>query len=98
VIDEIIYRQNNIKMVEIEIPKKSCYYGMYLSQIDFKSRGLILLAIIDKSRGSKLLITDRSINQRLREGDMLILIGKEDDLQRFEESLTETESSTEIFA
>lgn len=86
-IDEILYRKHDLKIVEVEIPAESHYNGTYISQIDFKSRGLILLAIVDKNRQSKLLVTDKGINQKLKDGDILILIGRADDLERFEAQL-----------
>jgi voltage-gated potassium channel len=87
-IDDILYRQGGVKMVEIEIPEQSPCDGKHLREIDFKSRGLILLAIVDQSKKSKLLITDRSIDQRVYAGELLIIIGKEEDLQRFRERLS----------
>ena len=83
-IDEIIYKQNSIKMAEITLPVDSAIDTKRISEVDFRSFGIILIAIIDKERGSDLYFVDHRLDHKLDAGDTLVVVAKEEDLARFE--------------
>lgn len=89
-IDEIIYHKSNIKMAEIEIPEKTFLDGKHLNEIDFKSMGLVLIAVIDREFGNEALIADKRIDHKLDGGDILVLVGKESDIGMFKEKIKGT--------
>ena len=86
-LDDIIYKQNNIKMAEIELPKKSFLDGAFVHDINFKKMGVILVAIIDKELGHELVFTDHRINHKLDAGDVLVIVAKDDDLKSFKDKV-----------
>jgi len=89
-LDEIVYKQNNLQMAEIEIPKGSFLDGVFLNNIDFKSLGVILIAIIDIELGHELIFTDHRMNNKLDTGDVLVVVGEIDVLRKFKETIAAT--------
>jgi len=82
-IDEIIYKENNLKMAEITLPKDSPVDKKLLSQIDFKAQGIVLIAIIDTERGRELSFVDHSIDHKLDSGDTLVVVAQKENLEKF---------------
>jgi voltage-gated potassium channel len=86
-LDEIIYMQNDLQMAEIILEEKSFLDDTYIRDINFKSMGVILVAIIDKELGHEIIFTDHRINHKLDAGDTLVVVAKKDDLKNFIENL-----------
>ena len=82
-VDEIIYKENDLKMAEIVLPKDSSVDQKLLSQFDFKAHGIVLIAIIDKEKGNDLHFVDHRVDHKLDAGDTLVVVAKEDDFERF---------------
>ena len=51
--------------------------------------GIILIAIIDKELGQELIFTDHRINHKLDFDDTLVVVAKDNDLDRFKRYLIE---------
>ena len=86
-LDEIIYKQNDLKMLEIELEENTFLEGKYINDIKFRQMGIILIAIIDKELGYELIFTDHKINHKLDAGDILVIVAKENDIRKFQEML-----------
>jgi len=86
-LDEIIYKQNDIKMAEIELPQGSFLDAKLVSEVAFKAMGVILVAIIDKELGHELVFTDHRVDHKLDAGDILVVVAKTDDLARFRQKI-----------
>ena len=86
-LDEIVYNQNDLQMLEIELPDNTFLEGKYVNEINFRQMGLILIAIIDKELGYELVFTDHRINHKLDSGDILVIVAKKEDIARFKEKL-----------
>ena len=86
-LDEIIYKQNDLKMLEIELQENTFLEGRYINEISFRQMGIILIAIIDKELGYELIFTDHKINHKLDAGDILVIVAKESDIRKFQEML-----------
>jgi len=86
-LDEIVYKQNDLKMLELEIPANTFLEGKYVSEINFREMGIILIAIIDKELGYELIFTDHRINHKLDGGDILVIVAKEENITKFQEKL-----------
>ena len=86
-LDEIIYKQSNLQMAEIVLPKNSFLEAQLVKEIPFKKMGIILIAIIDKELSNELIFTDHRINHKLDAGDTLVMVAKEKDLHRFKEKI-----------
>ena len=87
-VDEIIYKENDIKMAEITLPQNSPLDGKLVSEIDFKKLGIVLIAIIDKERGNELSFVDRRVDHKLDGGDTLVVVAKKDDFESFKNYLS----------
>jgi voltage-gated potassium channel len=86
-VDEIIYKENDIKMAEIVLPKGSPLDEKYVSEIDFKKMGIVLIAIIDEERGHELAFVDRRVDHKLDAGDTLVVVAKNEDFEKFKSYL-----------
>jgi len=86
-VDEIIYKENDLKMAEILIPPASPLEAKRISEIDFKPFGIVLIAIIDNERGHELSFIDHRIDHKLDAGDTLVVVARKEDLVRFQDFL-----------
>jgi len=89
-LDDIIYKQNDLKMAEIVLPEQSFLEGHSVKDIRFKQYGVILIAIIDKELGHELIFTDHRIDHKLDAGDTLVVLAKQEALQRLETKIFTT--------
>ncbi|NPA28797.1 MAG: TrkA family potassium uptake protein [Epsilonproteobacteria bacterium] len=89
VLDEIIFVDNGISLEEIEIPPNSFLEDKHLSEVDFKAFGLILVGITDREMGDDFIFVSRGIDHKFDEGDILVLLGESQDLDRFYKKLHE---------
>ena len=83
VLDEIIYLDNEIKIEEMEIPPNSFLEDKYVSDVDFRDFGLILIGITDRELGDDFTFVSRGINHKFDEGDILVLLGESQALENF---------------
>jgi len=88
-LDEIVYKQNDLKMIELELPENSFVDGKYVSELNFREMGIILIAIIDKELGYELIFTDHRINHKLDAGDILVIVAKQENIIKFQKRLEE---------
>lgn len=86
-LDEIVYKQNDLNMLEIELPANTFLDGKYVNEINFRKMGLILIAIIDKELGYELVFTDHRINHKLDCGDTLVIVAKKENITKFKDML-----------
>ena len=88
--DAILIKDKSILFKEIEIPPGSFLDGKNINDIDFKKEfNIILLGIVDKELGNKFIFITRGINHKIDAGDILVIMGRKDDVRRFEEKLKE---------
>jgi voltage-gated potassium channel len=52
-------------------------------EISFKAMGIILIAIIDVELGHELIFIDHRINHKLDAGDILVVIGLSENINKF---------------
>ena len=90
-IEDILYFNSEIDFVEFEVPKDSFLDGKFISEIDFKKEyNIILLGLIDKELADKFIFATRGVNHKIDEGDILLLIGLQEDLKSFKEKLIQS--------
>ncbi|WP_294956390.1 TrkA family potassium uptake protein [Sulfurovum sp.] len=85
VLDEIVYRRNDLRMAEVEIEENSVADGIKLSEIDFQEYGIVLIALIDRELGDELIFSYSTIDHHLDKGDVLVVVGKIKNLKYFQE-------------
>jgi voltage-gated potassium channel len=82
-LDEIVYKQNDLIMAEVMLQEGTWLDGKLIHDIDFKSLGVILVALIDKELGYELIFTDHRINHKLDVGDILVVVAKQEHMEEF---------------
>jgi Trk K+ transport system NAD-binding subunit len=89
-IEEIIFEDNKLSFAEIEIPKGSFLDGKYIKDIykDISSNyNILIIAIVDKEMSENVQFVTRGINHKIDAGDILIVVGDRDEIERFKEDL-----------
>lgn len=83
-LDNIIFSESNIEVLEITIQKGSIFDKVYLNETTLlDEHNLILLGILDKEIHDKFIFYSSGINHKIDSGDTLVLLGRSDELQRF---------------
>jgi len=83
VLDEIIYYSKDFKIEEVELPPNAPINGKYVEDIDFEEFNLKLLGILDRELSDNFIFVTRGINHKFDAGDILVLLGRKKDLNRF---------------
>ncbi len=90
IIEEIIFENSTLSFSEIEIPKNSFLDGKYIKDIDkeiSKNYNILIIAVVDKEMSSNVQFVTKGINHKLDKGDILIVVGDKEDIERFKDDL-----------
>jgi len=74
---------------EIVIPDNSFLHGKMLKDINFKRYGVIFIGMIDVELGNSFIFVTSGLSHKLDSGDIIVCIGKDEDLKRLEEIIKE---------
>jgi len=85
--DNFISTTHEISFKEFTIPKNSFLDGMVIDEVDFDKFGVIFTGMIDKELGNEFIFAATNINHKLDSEDIIICIGKDEDLAKFEKYL-----------
>ncbi|WP_281950935.1 NAD-binding protein [Nitrosophilus kaiyonis] len=86
-IDNIL-QDPNIAFYEIEIPKNSFLDGIDITDAKIKKRfDIIVIGIVDIELGNRFTFITKGIRHKLDAGDILVVIGKKDNIKKFQEEL-----------
>ncbi len=86
-LEGFIYKTHEYSFKEIKIPKGSFLDGKMLDEVDFHPYNVILIGLIDKELGDEFNFVTVGKNHKLDSGDILVFIGKDEDLDSFEKLL-----------
>ena len=87
-IDEILFRDKSIIFEEIEIPEGSFLDGVNIKDIAFsKKYKIIVIGLVDKELGNRFIFVTRGINHKIDAGDVLVVVGKKEDIENFKKLL-----------
>ncbi|MCU7958846.1 MAG: NAD-binding protein [gamma proteobacterium symbiont of Bathyaustriella thionipta] len=79
ILDQTLFGQANLNVIELKIPKRSPFIGKMISQLEFESRyNLILLGIVDSDLEEHFVYGKTALNTHLQAGDILVVIGPRD--------------------
>ena len=76
-------RSHDYKFREITIKEGSKLHEVMLDSIDFNSYNIIFIGMIDKEMGNQFIFSTVGFNHKVDEGDILVCIGKDEDVDRF---------------
>ena len=80
---------------EIVIPEGSFLHGHSLDEIDFRRYGVIFVGMIDVELGNSFIFVTTGLEHKLDSGDIIVCIGHDEDLDRFEEAIRHSEEESE---
>ncbi|NPA03763.1 MAG: TrkA family potassium uptake protein [Epsilonproteobacteria bacterium] len=86
--DQILFKDKSLTFKEIVIPPNSFLDGKNINDFNWGEEfKLIVIGIVDKELGNRFTFITRGINHKIDAGDILVVIGKKLDIERFEERL-----------
>lgn len=86
VLDEILFSKSDLNISEIYINKNSILNGTFFKNIIIhKQFNILIIGIMDKELGDKFIFNTKGINHKIDEGDILVVVGKNQDLVSFRE-------------
>ncbi len=89
-IEEIIFQDNRLSFAEVVIPSESFLDGKYLKDVykDVSSLyNLLIIGIVDKELSDSVQFVTKGFNHKIDKGDVLIVVGDIDEINRFKEDL-----------
>ena len=89
-IEEIIFQDNRLSFAEVVIPSESFLDGKYLKDVykDISSLyNLLIIGIVDKELSENVQFVTKGFNHKIDKGDVLIVVGDIDEINRFKEDL-----------
>ena len=89
-LEGFVNRSHDLSFWEIHIPPNSFLHGKKLEDIDFYRYGIIFLGMIDVELGNSFIFVTSGVEHKLDSGDIIVCIGREDDLRRFEELIKDS--------
>ncbi len=86
----ILGHERNISIREFVIPEGSFLHGVYADTIDFNRFNLLFMGLIDVELSHELIFVTEGIRHKLDSGDTLVFMAKDDDLDRFADTIRRT--------
>ncbi|NPA12012.1 MAG: TrkA family potassium uptake protein [Epsilonproteobacteria bacterium] len=86
VLETIIFEDNNLSFAEIEVPEGSFLVNKYIKDIykEISSNyNILIVALVDKTGRENVQFITKGVNFRIYEGDILIVVGDKDEIERF---------------
>ncbi len=80
---------------EIEIPQGSFLHEKSLDMVDFRHYGIIFIGMIDIELGNSFIFATTGLEHKLDSGDIIVCIGKDEDLDQFEEVINQSKEPKE---
>ena len=90
-LDSFISSESEISIREITIPEGSFLHGKMAEEIDFSAYGVLLLGLVDIELGNKFIFITSGVRHKLDSGDVLVCIGYNEDLDKFEVLVRQSE-------
>jgi len=87
-LDSFLSHDGDISYREMSIPDNSFVDGMMVDEIDFARYGILLVGIIDMELSHQLtFVTTSHIEHKIDSGDVIVCIGHDHDLNKFEKMI-----------
>ncbi len=85
---EMLYEESTLKIAQIKIGRESHIKGVELSSIDWGHYdGIIVLSVMHKDMKSEFIYSSKVKRHIIKEDDVLVVVGYEQDIQEFEEKI-----------
>jgi voltage-gated potassium channel len=91
VLDEILFSRSDLNISEVYVTENSVLNKTFLKDLTIhKEYNILLVGIMDKELGDNFIFNTKGINHKIDEGDILVVIGKSLDLEKFNKYLEST--------
>jgi Trk K+ transport system NAD-binding subunit len=88
VMNDILYHSKELKLAQYTISESSVLAQMNLHDISLhREYNVIILAIADRELEAEFTFTSTGHNHKVDPGDVLVVMGKDDDLKKFEKAI-----------
>jgi K+/H+ antiporter YhaU regulatory subunit KhtT len=88
VLHDILYTEGSLKIAQIEVQNEEIFNEKYISDIDWsRFEGIIVLSIMHKDLSTDFIYSSKAKRSKLKNGDMLIIVGYEADIEIFEKQV-----------
>ena len=85
VLHGILYEKSDLKLAQIEVENAEVFGGEYPADIDWsRYRGIVVLSIMHKDLTTEFIYSSKAKRKKLKNGDMIIVVGYEADIREFE--------------
>jgi len=85
VLHGILYEKSDLKLAQIEVENAEIFGGEYPADIDWsRYRGIVVLSIMHQDLSTEFIYSSKAKRTKLKNGDMIIVVGYEADIQEFE--------------
>jgi len=87
-IDKVLSSESNLSVREIIIPNNSFLDNIMVDNFDFSKYSIILMGMIDKRLSNQFLFITSGLEHKFDIGDVLVCMGYNEDLDRFEKHIS----------
>jgi len=85
VLHDILYAESNLKIAQIEVNNAEIFDNLPSADIDWsRYHGIIVLSVMHKDFSTEFIYSSKSRHKKLNNGDILIVVGYEIDIDEFE--------------
>lgn len=93
VLDDILFSKSDLNIFEIHIDENSLLKNQFLKDMTIhKDYNILLIGIMDKELGDKFIFNTKGINHKIDVGDVLVVVGKNIDLEKFSNYINRIEN------
>jgi len=88
ILHSILYEESALKIAQIKISEDSHFKDEELHSIDWtRYNGIIVLSVMRKDMKSEFIYSNKAKHHVLEPGDVLVVVGYEEDIKEFEEKI-----------
>lgn len=93
VLDDILFSKSDLNIFEIHIDENSLLKNQFLKDMTIhKDYNILLIGIMDKELSDKFIFNTKGINHKIDVGDVLVVVGKNIDLENFSNHINRIEN------
>ncbi len=90
VLHSILYEDSLLKIAQIVIDDSSHFKTQYPADIEWsRDHGILVISVIHQDGSSEFIYSSRSKNQYIKDGDTLIVVGYDNDIEAFKKLVME---------
>lgn len=88
VLNDILYHESTLKIAQIKLAYTSELRNEQLSNIDWnRYHGIIVLSVMHEDMSSEFIYSTKAKHHVIREGDILVVVGHERDIEEFKKTM-----------